>query len=275
MLDIKNITPSIGAEISGVDLRNPLSDGDAGAIYQTFLDRKVIVFRDQPLTPDQQLEFSRLFGTMAAHPVNRVVGDAEVGVQIIDVGTTKARGVKHTDQWHSDVTFLSEPYKGAVLKAEILPSSGGDTLWSNLNAVYEGLPPEIQRAIENLDARHGWPLDSSVTPGSPDHYSGVVHPMVRVHPETGLRSVFVNETYTRNIVGMSRSESAHVLGLIFDGMKVPETQLRHHWEPHSIVVWDNRCTAHYATFDYSERRVMHRVTLAGERPLPVNERPSA
>jgi len=270
-IKIEQLTPTIGAEISGIDLKEMLTPEDDAAIQRAFLDYRVLFFRNQNLPPAKLIEFAKKFGPLDSHPVNRTMAGQDSDVQIIENdGSAQVRGY-YTDKWHSDVTFQPKPYKGAILQAAVLPRIGGDTLWSNLNAVYESLPDGVQRMIDGLEAKHGWSLDSDYKAAELAHYHGVTHPVVRVHPETGLKSVFVNEMFTRIIVGVTPNESALLLRLMVDAIKAPETQVRLRWSPGTIAIWDNRCTAHYASYDYKEMRVMHRVTLAGERPIAPHE----
>jgi len=269
-ISVEPLTPTIGAEVSGIDLKEPMTEAQNALIQKAFLDHKVLFFRDQHLSPAAQVAFAKRFGPLDSHPVNPTLAGAEADVQVIENDGSWARGY-YTDKWHSDVTFQPRPYKGAVLQAMVLPSIGGDTLWSNLNAVYESLPDGIRHFIDGLEAKHGWSLDSQAKAGDEQHYHGVTHPVVRVHPETGQKSIFVNEMFTRIIVGVTPNDSQLLLRMLTDAIKAPETQVRLRWRPGTVAIWDNRCTAHYAALDYKERRVMHRVTLAGERPIAPHE----
>lgn len=270
-ITIDQLTPSIGAEIGGVNLNDPLSDEDRDAILQAFLDYHVLFFRDQFLEPKRHLEIARYFGEIDSHPYNKTLGDGLDGVQVVENNGewVKRDGQFYTAAWHSDTTFLPNPYKGALLTAQVIPEVGGDTLWSYLGAAYDMLPDKIQHLIEGMEARHTWPLSSPAN--TVDHYQGVIHPVVRVHPETGRKSLLVNENFTRAIVGLSPTASQSLLTLLLEPIRSPETQVRFRWTAGSLAIWDNRCTAHYASLDYTQRRVMHRVTLVGEKPIAPHE----
>lgn len=272
-IQIEKLTPFIGAEIAGINLNDPLSDEDRATILKAFLDHHVLFFRDQFLEPKRHLELARYFGEIDSHPYNKTLGDGLEGVQIVENNGewVKRDGQFYTAAWHSDTTFLPHPYKGALLTAEVIPEVGGDTLWSDLGAAYDMLPDKIQRLIENMEARHSWPVSANTPASSIDHYIGVIHPVVRIHPETGRKSLLVNENFTREIVGLSPVASQSLLSLLLEPIRSPETQVRFRWTKGSLAIWDNRCTAHYASLDYTTRRVMHRVTLVGEKPISPRE----
>lgn len=272
-ITINRLTPSIGAEIGGVDLKEALSADDRDAILRAFLDYHVLFFRGQNLEPKRHLEIARYFGEIDCHPYNKTLGDGLDGVQIVENNGewVKRDGQYYTAAWHSDTTYLPHPYKGALLTAQVIPEVGGDTLWSNLGAAYDMLPDKIQRLIEGMEARHSFPYSAKNPASTIDHYKGVVHPVVRAHPETGRKSLLVNENFTREIVGLSPTASQSLLALLMEPIKSPETQVRFRWASGDLAIWDNRCTAHYASLDYTSRRLMHRVTLAGEKPIAAHE----
>ncbi|WP_340265739.1 TauD/TfdA dioxygenase family protein [Sphingobium mellinum] len=270
---IDRLTPSIGAEITGVNLNDPLSDQDRNDLLKAFLDHHVLFFRDQYLAPQRHLEIARLFGEIDSHPYNRTLGNGLEGVQIVENNGewVKRDGQFYTAAWHSDTTFLPHPYKGALLTAQVIPDVGGDTLWSNLAAAYDMLPEKIQHLIEGMEARHSYPVIATTDTSPIEHFKGVIHPVVRVHPETGRKSLLVNENFTREILGLSPSASQSLLTLLMEPIRSPETQVRFRWTAGSLAIWDNRCTAHYASLDYTQRRVMHRVTLVGDKPITTRE----
>jgi taurine dioxygenase len=267
MITVDRCGTALGAEISGADLSAQLSTQDRDAILRAFLDHKVLFFRDQHLQDDALVAFARLFGDLAAHFSAPTLAGGLADIQIVDSSDFRPRGYR-VDAWHSDASFEPEPFKGAVLKAVVLPPLGGDTLWSNLAAAYESLPDRIQHLIGGLEAAHEYPFPAR--DGGPAN-KRAVHPVVRVHPETGEKSLFVNELFTRQVLGFRPSESQHLLNLLVDAIRVPETQVRFRWRVGSIAVWDNRCTAHYGAGDYTAKRVMHRVTFAGERPIAARQ----
>lgn len=282
---IEPLTGSIGAIIHGVRLADPLSAGEIAAIRTALVGHRVVFFRDQHLTPTQQVAFAGRFGELTpAHPLVGGLDDEHPEVLVLDsadyplgVGS-RGTGTSYNDRWHTDVTFGERPPMGTVLAAQVLPPRGGDTLWCDLIGAYETLSDPVRRLLDELIAVH----DASATFSRfrDDDPSGqqnqrlaqlrsVRHPVVRVHPETGERGLFVNDTFTREIEGLLPAESDALLRLLNTHMVQPERVVRWRWQPGDVAFWDNRSTAHYATADYTDRRVMHRVTIAGERPLGV------
>ncbi len=280
---IDPLTGTLGAVIAGIDLRQPLSDHEVAAIRSTLLGFRVIFFRDQHLSPTELVAFSRRFGSLTpAHPLLGGLDDDHPEVLVLDssdyplgVGS-RSSGTSYNNRWHTDVTFSERPPTGTVLSAQTIPPRGGDTLWADLIDAYETLSAPIQTLIDDLDAVH----DASATFNRfrDDDPTGeqqarlnklvpVTHPVVRVHPETGERGLFVNETFTQRIEGLSRTESDAILDLLYAHTIEPERVVRWKWRDGDVAFWDNRATAHYAAADYGDhRRVMHRVTIAGERP---------
>ncbi len=282
---IEPLTGSIGAIIHGVRLADPLSAGEIAAIRTALVGHRVVFFRDQHLTPTQQVAFAGRFGELTpAHPLVGGLDDEHPEVLVLDsadyplgVGS-RGTGTSYNDRWHTDVTFGERPPMGTVLAAQVLPSRGGDTLWCDLIGAYETLSDPVRRLLDELVAVH----DASATFSRfrDDDPSGqqnqrlaqlrsVRHPVVRVHPETGERGLFVNDTFTREIEGLLPAESDALLRLLTTHMVQPERVVRWRWQPGDVAFWDNRSTAHYATADYTDHRVMHRVTIAGDRPEGV------
>jgi len=269
-LSLLPLSPTIGAEISGVDLREPLDDETFSEVRRAFLDYKVIFFRDQDVTAEQHVAFARRFGELELHPfLPHAEGCPEVVVFAKD---ERVRGVENI--WHSDVSWREAPALGAVLRAREVPAVGGDTLFADMGAAYEGLSDELKERIAPLRAVH----DFSQTFGaflSPDElarrraeYPPALHPVVRTHPETGQKSLYVNAIFTSHIVGLEAAESEALLESLFRRAWVPEVQCRFRWRKNSIACWDNRAVQHYAASDYHpQRRVMERVSIIGDRPV--------
>lgn len=257
------ITPAIGVEISGIDLSLSLSESVQGFLRELLAQHAVISIRDQTLTPEQQVALAKVFGEPVSDPhpkFGSVEGHSEVSVVVNDEDNPPDINV-----WHTDLTFRAEPGKACVLYCRELPDAGGDTLWASSAAAWDGLAAPLQAMLESLEAVHripveGYSVEQIATLQNREHE--VVHPIVRVHESTGRRCLFVNSVYTREILGLGRSESGHLLNLLFEHLARPEYQMRYRWRPGSVVIWDNLQTQHYAVADYyPHRRVMHRVAL--------------
>jgi alpha-ketoglutarate-dependent sulfate ester dioxygenase len=285
-LDVRPVTGIIGAEVSGVDLRERLAPAVVDRIEEALVRWKVLFFRDQAITPDQQLVFARAFGEpTAAHPVHAGRADHP---NIYSVETAQLRGSPRQRRepkpfapgpsvqtgWHTDITFVPNPAMGSILRGVVIPPTGGDTMWSNLVAAYEDLSEPIRGLIDGLHAVHRWRDYDGLTkredhdPDAPPPTA--VHPVVRVHPVSGERALFVNPTFTRYIVGLTDRESAQILDLLYAQLARPEFTVRFRWEPDSIAFWDNRATAHVGPVDLAtadfDRRV-ERITLVGDVPV--------
>jgi taurine dioxygenase len=265
---VKQLSPQIGAEIGGVDLREALSDETIGQIRAALLQHQVIFFRDQDISRSQHIEFARRFGSLEIHPATPK-DQVDQEVLRIEHGPN-SRGAEN--MWHSDVTWRSEPSLGSVLRSSEVPPVGGDTLFTNMNAAYEGLSPAMKEWVCSLTAVHDIAkvFAKKLKVSAEDlhiKYPPQTHPVVRTHPETGQRVLYVNGAFTDRIVGLSEKESRWLLDHLFAQAAVPEYQCRFVWEPHSIAFWDNRACQHYAASDYFPAvRVMERVTVAGEKP---------
>lgn len=283
---IEPLTGTLGAIVHGPDLRAPLEQHEVDAIRQALLAFRVVFFRDQHITPTQQVAFARNFGPLtAAHPLVGGLDDDHPEVLQLDsadyplgVGS-RGKGTSYNNRWHTDVTFSATPPTAAILAGKIIPSRGGDTLWADLVDAYETLSGPIRRLLDSLVAVH----DASTTfnrfrsedPSGEQRaklsqLQPVRHPVVRVHPETGERALFVNDTFTSHIEGLNPPESDALLRMLYEHTVAPERVVRWHWREGDIAFWDNRSTAHYAAADYTERRVMHRITVTGDRPVGVH-----
>jgi len=274
-LEVRPVSAAIGATIGGIDLSAALGN-EAVVAIGTLLDRhRVLFFEDQTLTPRQQRDFAARFGALHVHPL--YPHDSEV--EEIIVLDTHADNPPDNDNWHTDVTFIETPPMGSVLYARQIPAVGGDTLWSNMVAAHAGLSARLQRFLDGLTASHdfakSFPPDRFAGPAEQAQWQQtrarhppVIHPVVRTHPTTGEKCLFVNSGFTTHIVDLPRAESDAVLTLLFQHVAKPEFTCRHRWRVDDVAFWDNRCTQHYALADYlPHRRVMHRATIIGERPV--------
>ncbi len=272
-LTLTPLTPTIGAEVGGVDLRQPLSAGQAAAIRQALLDWKVLFFRDQEIDTDQHLAFSRSFGELEVHPfAPHKPGYPEV---LAITHNRESRGRENV--WHSAVTWRIEPSLGSVLRALEVPPVGGDTLFADMYAAYQGLTEEVKERIGGATAIHDFAhfraamrrrgKTEDEIEAFNTQYPMVEHPVVRTHPETGRRCIYVNAAFTQHIVGWEEDDSARMLAHLHAQAAIPEYQCRFRWEQGSIAFWDNRASQHYAASDYWPAvRRMERVTVIGDRP---------
>jgi len=275
------LTPGFGIELSGGDARADLAAGELRALVEEHL---VVVLRDQELDPGAQVALARGLGEPTpAHPV--VPGHPDHPELLVLDAAAGGRNAR----WHTDVTFVDRPPAMSVLVADRLPPAGGDTLWSDLRGAYDRLAAPVRTLVDGLEAVHrisplaywGEPFDTALARDDAwrlyddaTRVPPVIHPVVRVHPVTGRRALFVNPAFTTHVVGLSRVESEGLLALLHEHATQPETVLRHRWSPGDVVVWDNRATMHYAVDDYRDaRREVRRVTLRGDRPFgPAGQR---
>jgi alpha-ketoglutarate-dependent taurine dioxygenase len=284
-LDIRPVTPIIGAEVRGLDLSRPLGAPVVAAVRAALCDRLVLFFPDQQLSPAQHADLARQFGELTeAHPILPAL-DEHPEVLPIDSRRNKSAF------WHTDVTFMAKPPMGTLLYGVDMPGVGGDTLWASLQAAYDALSAPMRAMCDELMAVHWDPFfaaDVEAAGGCMwygrriERLRPVLHPVVREHPETGRRGLFVNRNFTTQILGMSPVESDGLLQTLYRHCETPEFALRHRWEQGTVAFWDNRATIHYATDDYGDDlRIVHRVTLRGDlpygpaRPKPAGEPPAA
>ncbi len=272
-LQIRELTAVIGSEVRGIDLSLPLAVEAKATLLGALRERLVLVFRGQQLSEEQHIQFARSFGEVHYPPVpTRHGGPPEINV--LDQLNPRGDGA---DLWHNDNTYLEEPPLGSVLKAVKIPAVGGDTCFASMVAAYDALSPALQGFVDGLEAEHDLTsqLYKAVRRGNSDldieatrkRFPPVVHPLVRVHPETGHRALFANSNATTRILGLREEESEMLLAMLFRHVNRPEFQCRVRWDEGSVVLFDNRCVQHYAVPDYSERRIMHRITIRGDRPL--------
>ncbi|MFJ7882630.1 taurine dioxygenase [Pseudomonas sp. NPDC096917] len=275
-LTITPISSALGAQIDGVDLTQPLSLEHRDAIEQALLEHQVIFFKNQPVTPQQQARFAANFGDLHIHPIYPNVPE-QPEVLVLDTAVTD---VRDNAVWHTDVTFLPTPALGAVLSAKQLPAFGGDTLWASGIAAFEGLSKPLQVLLDGLTATHdftkSFPLERfGSTPQDLARWEQtrksnppLSHPVIRTHPVSGRKALFVNEGFTTRINELSDLESEAILKLLFAHATRPEYTIRWRWQENDVAFWDNRVTQHYAVDDYRpNRRVMHRATILGDAPF--------
>jgi taurine dioxygenase len=272
--DVHPLAGSVGAELLGIDLSGALSDITVQAVRQALLDHGVIFFRDQTLPPARFLALAKRFGTPIEYPfVNGIDGFPE----IIAVAKLEHEKVNFGGVWHSDTTYLETPPMGTLLVAREVPEVGGDTLFANQYLAYETLSAGMQRLLGGLTGVSS-SAKADVTRTREDRVKSdgtqaartplsAEHPVVRTHPETGRRALYVNAAHTAHFAGMTEAESAPLLNFLFRHQIQPEFTCRFRWRPGSVAFWDNRCVQHYPLNDYhGHRRIMHRITLQGDRP---------
>ena len=276
---VKPIAGALGAEISGVDLSRSLSDREIGEIRAALLDHLVIFFADQHLTPEQQLAFGRRFGALQVHEfVEAMAGHPE----ILEVRKEPEETRNFGGGWHTDVSYLEHPSLGSVLYAREVPDYGGDTLFANQYLAYDTLSDGMKKMLDGMTAIHSARRPYGLNAARAHDYgpssmrfvstrqahAEIEHPVVRTHGETGRKALYVNRTFTLRFKDMTEDESAPLLHYLCDHAVRPEFTCRFRWRPNSIAFWDNRCVQHNAINDYrGQRRVMHRVTIEGERPV--------
>src|SRR3954453_6087629 len=275
-LTLDPLGPSFGAEVIGLDVR-AATDDEVAAIREALVAWKVLFFRGQDLTDDDQVELGRRIGDLtAAHPV--VGGIDTPHPEIYNIASADPE-FSFSDVWPTDVTFMEKPPLGSILRAVQLPAHGGDTSWADSQRAYESLSEPVRLLVDGLTAVHDgeqeWGAYLRRRENRGNIWDGkqvnaltpVEHPVVRVHPESGRKGLFVNPGFTSHIVGVSDAESRALLDLLYAHLTKPEHIIRHRWQLGDVGIWDNRSTAHYANRDYSQARVMRRITLAGDRPV--------
>jgi taurine dioxygenase len=271
--EIKRLGPKLGAEVSGIDLKQPMSTEVFRAFEAALIEHKVIVARDQHLTTDEHVNMSRHFGELEVHPM-RPQGEFP---EILVLDNHKDNPVLSTDVWHSDTTFQRNPTKYTILRCQIMPEVGGDTLWADMEAAYDGLSSHFKKLIDGLKAVHDFQNfrvlfkkteeDQARLRKMEELFPNPSHPVVRTHPVTGRKCIFVNPQFTVRIEDMEPDESRAILQVLFAQAQVPEYQIRLRWTPGAVVFWDNRSTQHYAANDYyPERRRMERTAVIGDVP---------
>ena len=281
-LEIRPFAAPLGAEVWGLDLSKPLADADFQRIHQAHLAHHVLVFRDQRITPAQQVEFSRRFGPLQIHVLKQFALPGHDEVLIVSNIKENGQPIGLGDAghyWHSDISYVEKPSLGSMLHAQELPSEGGDTLFANQHKAYDALPLELKKTIANLRAEHTYlakyeelrarnPWRPQLTQAQIDQVKPVLQPVVRTHPETGRKALFVSEHFTTRIEGLPEDESRELLQELFARSTQAELIYRHQWQPHDMVFWDNRSVTHLAagTPDHL-RRKLYRTTIEGDAPF--------
>jgi taurine dioxygenase len=287
---VQPVAGHIGADISGVDIAGPLAPETVQQLKDALHKYKVIFFRDQHLDHASQIAFGRQFGPLTyAHPHDEAPPEGHAEIFTVDPRRyeqrygkefrelTRRRRYSYFSGWHTDVTAAVNPPAVSILRADVVPEIGGDTQWANLQAAYEGLSPAVRSFVDGLRAEHryggpdsGLSRNSSYSKRIADNLLVAIHPVVRVHPVTGAKGLFVNPGFTSHIVDVSAGESKAILDLLYAEITQPKYTVRFRWEPGSVAVWDNRATSHLAPTDIEHldlRRTLHRVTVIGDIPV--------
>ncbi len=266
---VEPVTGAIGAEVSNVDLRD-LDDDTFAELHDAWMAHKVLFFRDQALTQDEHVAYGRRFGELEIHPF---IPHPEGFPEIVLLESTPDHQVA-AEIWHSDVTWRVEPSLGSILYGRVIPPCGGDTVWADMEVAYDLLDDATKELIDGRSAAHSFVKTFARNKTAEEvaelleKYPEAHHPVVRTHPETGRRCVYVNRNFTERIDDMDPAESDALLERLYQQAQIPQAQVRFRWQPGSIAQWDNRCTQHYAVPDYGgfSRRV-ERVTICGDKPF--------
>nr|WP_096031643.1 TauD/TfdA family dioxygenase [Caballeronia hypogeia] len=281
-IEIRPFDAPLGAEVIGLDLTRPLSPADFARIHRAHLDHHVLVFRDQRITPDEQVAFSRRFGPLQIHVLHQfgLTGYPEVLIVSNIVENGQPIGLGDAGHfWHSDLSYKDKPSLGSMLHAQELPAIGGDTLFANQHLAWDSLPAHLKRAVEGRVAEHTYlakyaelqkrsPWRPNLSAEQIAQVRAVTHPIVRTHPETGRRALFVSEHFTTRVIGMPEDESRALLAELFAHGTQPGFVYRHRWQARDMVFWDNRSVMHLAagTPD-DQRRKLYRTTIEGDVPF--------
>ena len=278
-LKLRKLGVFLGAEITGVDLTRPLDNATVRAVGEALAAHEVLVFPGQTISSDDLKRFGRCFGELTVHPFSTNAADSP---ELIVYDNKEGNPPAATDIWHSDETFRECPPMGTMLCAKIVPAIGGDTVFHSMTAAYESLSDRMQQFISGLEAVHDFKPFKALFAETEEGwrklrhfeeiYRPATHPVVRVHPVSGKKALYVNPQFTLAIKGMEERESRTLLDTLFRVTSVLEHQYRHRWEPNMAVFWDNRSTQHAAVHDYyPQRRLMERVTIKGDRPRGTGE----
>ena len=270
-LDIRRYAPALGAEVFGIELADGLDLATYEQVRQALLEHQVLFFKEQnEIPPDVQIAIGRMFGELHMHPAApQMAGHPE----IFEIYVARDSKIANGEFWHSDVSCDEVPPLGTILQLHVLPAVGGDTLFANMYAAYDALSEPMKRMLDGLTALHESEhvyrerySDRGVDDAG-KQYPSATHPVVRTHPETGRKALYVNRTFTTRINELGPSESEAVLGFLFDHCEGIDFQIRYRWERNDVAFWDNRCAMHRAIWDYwPERRKGRRVTIKGDRP---------
>ena len=260
-LHITRLEPTIGAEIDGIDLRQPLTAALRDELRQLLLKHKVLFFRDQAINTEQQIAFAKEFGELYVHPTTQQNDPTLPQAHLIEAqDERKLYGPRISGRWHTDTSWLLQPTLGAVLRAVDLPEVGGDTLWADAGAVYRALPDDLREEIDSLHVVHDF--KKSLDKVGYD-YPILAHPLVRTHPETGEDGLFINFSQNPSVIGWTPQQSKQLIDRLLLEFNKPEHQVRFKWRPGSVAFWDNRSTLHYPVYNYGDYpRRMERVLIA-------------
>ena len=270
-IEITPMTPRIGAEVSGIDLTKSLGNQQFQELHDALMEHSVLFFRNQDVDVEQHKNFGRLFGDLHIHPGSPPPpGHPEILIVHADKDSKHIAG----ENWHSDVTCDAEPPMGSILHLWEVPAAGGDTLFASMEAAYDDLSERMKIYLDGLNATHSGEQIYRGRYNNQNHddtkvtYPRNVHPVVRTHPVTGRKSIFVNKTFTTQINDIPKAESDSVLAFLYSHCAKPDYQVRFKWQPHSIAFWDNRCVQHLALWDYYPQvRSGYRVTVKGDKPF--------
>ena len=273
MFTVQPLACALGAELSGVDLTLELSPKIFKELRRLLVEYEVVFFRDQDISPAQHRSLAASFGPLQTHPAyNTVEGFPEITIL-----ESTAENPSKIEAWHSDMTFREHPPLGTVLRSKIIPAQGGDTLWASMTAAYDGLSTPMQKFLADLTAEHDFSYgfkESLAEPGGKERLAQAVkdnppvrHPVIRVHPESNQKVIFVNALFTTKIIGLPEKESSAILQFLYDHVITAEYTCRFKWEPNSIAIWDNRSTQHKPINDYfPSHRLLQRVAIDGDKP---------
>ncbi|WNW12890.1 TauD/TfdA family dioxygenase [Pseudomonas sp. DTU_2021_1001937_2_SI_NGA_ILE_001] len=279
--EVRPLAGNVGAEILGLDLSRPLNDSDFARVHKAHLDHHLVVFRDQHITPAQQIEFSRRFGVLQIHVLKQFLlpGHPEILIVSNIVENGQPIGLGDAGKfWHSDLSYKELPSLGSMLYAQELPSEGGDTLFADMHKAWDTLPAHLRQAVEGRQAVHSYTARyrdghnaenwrPTLTAEQLAQVVEVAHPIVRTHPENGRKALFVSENFTTHIVGISEDESRQILAEVYAHSTRPQNVYRHQWQDNDMVFWDNRSLIHLATGCPAHlRRRLHRTTIQGTAP---------
>jgi len=273
MFTVQPIAGTLGAELHGVDLCQDLSTEVYQEIRRLLIEHQVIFFRDQDISPAQHKALAESFGPLQTHPAY----DTIEGFPEITILESTAENPSKIEAWHTDMTFRKHPPLGTVLRSKIIPAQGGDTLWASMTAAFDGLSKPMQDFLSTLTAEHDFSYgfkESLAEPGGRERLAQAVadnppvqHPVIRTHPESGKKVIFVNSLFTTRIIELSNRESEAVLSFLFEHITTPEYSCRFQWQPNSIAIWDNRSTQHKPINDYfPAHRRLERITIDGDSP---------
>ena len=276
--NVRPLTGYIGAEVTGVDL-GKLDDAEAKAVWETFLAHQVVFFPHQTLSPEELLALGRRFGEIVTPHAGLTKLPGQPDVMLVETKDGQGSG-KYNTGWHSDVSFDESPPAGSIIRAVKLPGVGGDTLFASMYAAYDNLSAPLKEMLDSMEAFHegvprfSWSLLDPSRAGGREMLEklkreapGAVHPVVRTHPETGRKALYVNRSFTTRILGLSEIESRNLLDLLCEHCEQSSFQVRWRWSEGDVGIWDNRCAMHSAAMDYGTgHRVMHRVTIKGDKP---------